>query len=104
MVNVIDRPERGFARAEAATLLEVFDHVAVFAPSEYLVGITGGNFVLVGSNGPIDIPGIEAAIAARGGIEEGIGGAELSSFISGARPLTDDFAPVDQLISGSWLR
>jgi len=104
MVNVIDRAERGFARAEAATLLEVFDHVAVFAPSEYLIGITGGNFVLVGSNGPIDIPGVEAAVASRGGIEEGIGGAELSSFIAGARPLTDDFAPVDQLINGSWLR
>jgi len=104
MVNVIDRPERGFARAEAATLLEVFDHVVVFAPSEYLMGVTGGNFVLVGSNGPIDIPGIESAIASRGGIEEGVGGAELPGFISGARPLTDDFAPVDQLISGSWLR
>jgi spermidine synthase len=41
-VNVIDRAELEFARAEAATLAEVFEHVAVFAPARYLAGDQGG--------------------------------------------------------------
>jgi spermidine synthase len=99
-VNVIDRPDLGFARAEAATLLEVFEYVAVFAPPDYLAGLTGGNFVLVGAHSPIDIPGIESAIRERGGMEEGITGVDLDRFIDGAKALIDDFAPVDQLIAG----
>ena len=104
MVNLIDRAALGFARAEAATLMEVFDHVAVFAPTESLAGTTGGNFVLVGSKSSIDPPAVETAIASRGGVEQGITGTELDAFVAGARPLVDDFAPVDQLISGAWLR
>ncbi len=99
-VNVIDRADLEFARAEAATLLEVFEHVAVFAPPDYLAGVTGGNFVLVASRGPIDIPGIEGAVRARGGTELGITGEQLRRFVDGALPLVDDFAPVDQLIAG----
>jgi spermidine synthase len=100
-VNVIDRGAREFVRAEAATLTEVFDHVAVVAPAEYLAGIRGGNFVLVGSNGPIDIEGVEAAIKARGGVEQAIAGPGLVEFIDGSRALVDDFAPVDQMIGGA---
>lgn len=99
-LNLIDSADLGFARAEAATLGEVFEYVAVFAPPDYLAGITGGNFVLVGSNGPIDVAAVETAIRARGGVELGIIGSDLAGFVAGARPLTDDFAPVDQLISG----
>jgi hypothetical protein len=99
-LNVIDTANREFVRAEAATLAEVFGHVAVFAPSDYLAGASGGNFVLVGSDEPIDAPAVEAAIMERGGVERGITGSELTMFVAGSRPLTDDFAPVDQMISG----
>jgi spermidine synthase len=99
-VNVIDGPRLGFARAEVATLNEVFEHVALFAPADYLAGFSGGNFVLVGSDAVIDVDGIESAIRGRGGIEQGIAGEQLEDFIDRARPLTDDFAPVDQLITG----
>jgi spermidine synthase len=98
-INLIDRAELGFARAQAASMVEVFDHVAVFAPAEYLTGVTGGNFVLVGSDAPIDVGGIEAGIRESGGIEIGVSGDDLTAFVAGARPLIDDFAPVDQLIS-----
>jgi spermidine synthase len=103
-VNVIDREALGFVRAEAATLMEVFDQVAVFAPAEYLAGASGGNFVLVASNGGIDVSAVLSSIASRGGVEHGITGSELTGFVGGTRPLVDDFAPVDQLISGAWLR
>jgi spermidine synthase len=99
-VNVIDRAELAFARAEAATLVEVFEHVAVFAPARYLAGDQGGNFVLAGSDQPMDIERVETAIFSRGGIEEAVTGEELAGFIEGSRPLVDDFAPVDQMLSG----
>ncbi|MGH8872140.1 MAG: fused MFS/spermidine synthase, partial [Acidimicrobiia bacterium] len=99
-INVIDRAELRFARAEAATLTEVFKHVAVFAPADYLAGERGGNFVLAGSNEPIDLDGVQSAIISRGGIEQGVAGADLTRFIDGSRPLVDDFAPVDQMLSG----
>ena len=99
-VNVIDRPEAKFARAEAATLTEVFDHVAVFAPEGYFTGARGGNYVIVGSDAPIDVDEVRAALSSRGGVEVGLTGDELARFIDDARPLTDDFAPVDQMLSG----
>ncbi|HEX5695546.1 MAG TPA: fused MFS/spermidine synthase [Acidimicrobiia bacterium] len=99
-LNVIDTANREFVRAEAATLTEVFDHVALFAPSDYLAGASGGNFVLVGSDEPIDVLAVEAAIMERGGVERAITGSELTTFVAGSRPLTDDYAPVDQMITG----
>jgi spermidine synthase len=99
-VNVIDRPEARFARAEAATLGEVFEHVAVFAPADYFTGTRGGNYVLVGSDDPIDMDRVLSALASRGGVEIGLTGDGLARFIDGARPLIDDFAPVDQMLTG----
>ena len=99
-VNVIDRAELRFARAEAATLSEVFEHVALFAPPDYLAGARGGNFVLAGSDQPIDVARVEEAIATRGGVELGVTGDALARFVDGSRPLVDDFAPVDQMLSG----
>jgi spermidine synthase len=99
-VNVIDRPEARFARAEAATLNEVFGHVAVFAPESYFTGARGGNYVIVGSDDPIDMDEVRSVLSSRGGAEVGLTGEELARFIDDARPLTDDFAPVDQMLSG----
>ncbi|HEU5112237.1 MAG TPA: fused MFS/spermidine synthase, partial [Acidimicrobiia bacterium] len=99
-VNVIDRPEARFARAEAATLRQVFEHVAVFAPAGYFTGARGGNYVLVGSDEPIDMDRVQSALLSRGGVEAGLTADELTQFIDDARPLTDDFAPVDQMLSG----
>lgn len=100
LMNLIDRPPVDFARAEAATLGEVWEHVAVLAPAGRLAGITGGNFVLVASHRPIPLIDILAENAARGDDESGISGEELAEFLSGAVVLTDDFAPVDQLLGG----
>jgi hypothetical protein len=48
----------------------------------------------------MDIGRVEAAIASRGGIEQGITGDDLTRFVDGSRPLIDDFAPVDQMLGG----
>jgi spermidine synthase len=99
-VNVIDRADLRFARAEAATMSEVFENVALFAPPGHLAGTQGGNFVLAGSDQPMDIDLVETLIASRGGVEIGVTGDELASFVAGSAPLSDDFAPVDQMLSG----
>jgi spermidine synthase len=97
-MNVIDYYEAPFARSATASLLEVFDNVAVIAPSSYFDGTDGGNFVLVGSKGPLDITAIERQIVSRTGSEVVLTGGELDLFVGDARPLRDDFAPVDQML------
>jgi spermidine synthase len=96
VMNTIDHPPTRFVRAELATVAEVFPHVAVVAPQAYLDLERGGNFVLVGSMRPIDAEGI-AALVPDGEIV--LADEAARSWFAGARPLTDDFAPVDQLIS-----
>jgi spermidine synthase len=97
-MNVIDYGSREFARSAAATLEEVFSHVALFAPDSYIDGSGGGNYVLVGSESPIDVAAIEGAIRSRDGTERGSAGSRLATFIDGAELLVDDFAPVDQMV------
>ena len=66
VLNMIDRPPLGFARAEVATLTEVFDHVALAAAPATLDRTGGGNLVAIASDAPIDLPAITADLAARG--------------------------------------
>ena len=98
VVNVIDYPPLRFARSEAATIGEVFDHVAVIAPASTIEGREGGNVVLVGSNAPIDADAIEAGLTDG---EEVLVDAEAETFVAGSEVLTDDHAPVDQWLARS---
>ncbi|MFN2557804.1 MAG: fused MFS/spermidine synthase [Nitriliruptorales bacterium] len=99
VMNLIDFPPLGFARAEAKTLGEVFQHVAVLAPPARLRGDQGGNFVLVASDAPIDVAGILARNRARGDDEVALTDDALDHFLADAPVLTDDYAPVDQLMN-----
>jgi len=99
VINLIDYPPLGFARAEAATFLEVFDHVGIASTFDRLTGADGGNFVLIGSRTELDWASIGARILDRGGFDAVLAGAEAAAFADGARVLRDDFAPVDQLLS-----
>ena len=98
VMNVIDYDDLDFIRSQALTLLEVFPQVALFAPDSYLAGTSGGNFILVASSEEIEIDGVESRVDRRGGSERGIADGELDRFIGDARVLTDDFAPVDQML------
>ena len=97
-LNVIDYGDLDFVRSETATLEHVFSHVAVLAPPDYLAGRAGGNFVLVASDTPFDPAAIVESIATRGGREAAAADTGLPAFVGDARPLVDDFAPVDQMI------
>ena len=106
-LNLIDHPPAGFARAEAITLQDVFGHVAVIAPETRLTGASGGNYVVVASSDPLPIEDILARNDARGDDEEAITSSGFSSadaaswddFVGDAQVLTDDHAPVDQLLN-----
>jgi SAM-dependent methyltransferase len=101
VANLIDYPPLGFVRAEAATAATRFAHVAVISGRRTIEGDSGGNLVLVASDTPIDRAPAEAAIAAWGEAEETAiltSRAEVDAFIGSPVVLTDDFAPVDQLL------
>lgn len=97
-MNVIDYGDLDFVKAAGATVAEVFSHVALLAPPPYLSGAGGGNFILVAADQEIDTAALVSAIRARGGIENAIEGEALRRFIGEAPILTDDYAPVDQML------
>lgn len=96
-LNVIDFPPLAFAEAETATLLEAFASVALLAPPETVAGDAGGNLVLVASDQPIDVEALATRAASRG--EPGSVHSDARTFAGKANVLTDDAAPVDQLLT-----
>jgi len=99
VLNVIDNPPLGFARAEIATLLAAFDDVAVLAPPPTLAGESGGNLVLVASDRPIPVGELDRLATARGETGSVLGLDGARALAGQARVLTDDDAPVDQLLT-----
>jgi spermidine synthase len=92
--NVIDYPPNRFIRSELATVAAVFPHVALIAPQDALDGKTGSNFVIVASKSPLPIDRLRVRL------DEPVTLLPDASYARGARVLTDDFAPVDQLLAG----
>ncbi len=99
VLNVIDFPPLDFVRAETATLRAAFDEVAVLAPRAAVAGEEGGNLVLVASDGPIDVAALADLAAARGEPGSVHGPGEAARFAGEVDVLTDDDAPVDQLLT-----
>lgn len=98
--NVIDHPPLRFIRAEVATVRAVFRHVALAAPPAALARRTGDNFLIVASDRPLQVDRLRMALAAS--VEEPVevlSGPALDDFVGRAPVLTDDFAPVDQLLA-----
>lgn len=99
VANVIDHGPLDFARAYVRTSSEVFDEVALLADPDVLAGQDGGNLVLVASREPIDLDAVAAGFAERGLDWGSLAGADLAAWAGEAPLLTDDFAPVDQLLT-----
>jgi spermidine synthase len=100
-VNLLDYGPLAFARAEVATVADVFDHVALATETDTLTHgeQAGGNLVVIASDSPIDVPAIADRLTERGAPWEVITGPELAAWIGDAPVLTDDYAPVDQLLT-----
>ncbi len=93
-LNMIDLRPLSLLRAESATLLGVFKYLRMITTAASDGRPAGDNTVLVASNVPL--PAQRGAPAAGARVFERDA---IVSLIAGARPLTDDYAPVDQLQS-----
>jgi spermidine synthase len=103
VANLIDHGGMAFARAEVATLSETFEHVALIGePTDIGLDSTatpeGGNLVVLASNRPVDLHATQKALDARQTGWKIATGDDLTSWIGDAHVLTDDYAPVDQLL------
>jgi spermidine synthase len=99
VVNLIDHPPLNFVRAELATMRSVFPHVALLARAPALAGEDGGNLVAVASRQPLPTEEIAAALPDRDLVWQVAEGDQLDEFVGDAAVLTDDHAPVDQLLT-----
>jgi len=98
--NVIDYPPLHFIRAELATVRAEFRHVALIAPHAALAGKRGANFLIVAGEQPLPLDGIRRRIATLTDDPAAVlSGSELDAFVGDALVLTDDYAPVDQLLA-----
>jgi spermidine synthase len=97
VANLIDAPPLAFARAEVRTLRGVFKHVVVIAPGEISQAT---NVILVGSDEELDAGALTDALRAFGSTDVVTSTTRsLDAFVGTAQELTDDFAPVDQLLT-----
>lgn len=92
VMNVLDGADSEFARAQIATLQAVFDHVVAILPADGVPTDRAVNQVLVASDESLRAPEPDA--------DDGVvvRGAALDRYVDGAMVLTDDHAPVDQLV------
>ena len=76
------------------TVQAEFEYVAVIARKDEFSGQTGGNFVLVGSDRPIDVAAIGSRLEPKMEVRD-----QPTDFVGDAPVLTDDYAPVEQLLT-----
>ena len=95
-LNVIDHPPARFVRAETATLRAVFSDVVLLGAQAQADGEVGGNYVLVASDAPLSTGQLSALAQSRGAPDRAY---DTAGFADGAQVLTDDDAPVDQLLT-----
>jgi spermidine synthase/MFS family permease len=98
-LNVIDGAPAKFARAEVATVMSVFPHVAVVTPNDAFMGLVGANFVVLAAESELSLEKLVAEHDRIGLRVEIRSGAELKKWVGSAKVLTDAFAPVDQLLT-----
>jgi spermidine synthase len=92
VMNVADGGASGYARAQLATLRDRFEHVVAILPAGGVPDDRSVNQVLVASDAPL--PPLD--VAPVDGRE--LRGVALDRYIADAQVLTDDHAPVDQLL------
>jgi spermidine synthase len=98
--NVIDHPPLRFIRAEVATVAAEFPHVALIASPAAIAGEQKANFVIVASDAPLPLEALRQRLdtTAREPVTL-LSGADLDDFVDDALVLTDEYAPVDQLLA-----
>jgi spermidine synthase len=103
VANVIDRLEGGeFLKAYANALRRVFPHVDILARSENLLPFDRNTYVILAGRQPLDRARLNAVTSAESHERTvPMPEARLAAYLRSGRALTltDDFAPVDQLLA-----
>lgn len=87
-MNLIDGGANDFAEWQVRTIAQHFDHVAVVVPVDWTGDVA--NQILIGSDVPILLGDLAG---------DGVRVADPIAFAGDGRHLTDDFAPVDRLMT-----
>jgi spermidine synthase len=104
LVNVIDKfPDGEFLKAYANGLRAVFPHVYIFGRGSEFLPFDRNTYVLMASRQPLDratfeaVTSVDSVVARTTPLDED----RLSAYLKSGRALTltDDFAPVDQLLA-----
>jgi spermidine synthase len=93
-LNVIDAPPLRISRRIAATLLAVFDELALVAPRRVLRGRGLGNLVFVSTAEPLVLETVRIRAARDGEPTEILGRNDVTFFAAGSRALHDGDVPV----------
>lgn len=99
VLNVIDNDPLGFLRAEVATVAAEFAQVGVVARADQLAAGGGGNAVVVAAADGLDWGDLTARAGRRPERPTVLDPAGAARFAAGSAVLTDDRAPVDQLLN-----
>ncbi len=108
LANVIDKLEGGeFLKAYANSLRAVFPYVYIFARGEGLLPFDRNTYVLMASREPLAAANLEAVTSRElaSSRPTAMPDAQLDSYLKSGRALTltDDFAPVDQLLANLFI-
>ena len=98
-LNVIDQGPLALLRSQVVTLQAVFENVALVAPPALARGERGGNAVLLASDAPLPATALADLLDQRDASLTVLRGVPLAELAGDARVLTDDLAPVDQLLT-----
>lgn len=93
LVNLTDEPPLAQARAEVATIAEVFEHVALTSEPGILRGRRYGNLVVVASPAPLPLAAIDRGLRRLPVVARLVHGEDLRAFVAGARPWPEMPAP-----------
>jgi len=105
LVNIADGPGLAFARRQVATVMTVFDEVALLADTQVLKGRRFGNLVLAASASPLPTEWLPRMLAAGPHPAKIAQGAEVAAFAQGAMIVTDaDAVASPRPDSGLFLR
>jgi len=88
--NIADGAPLAFARAQAATVTAVFEHVCVIAEPSVLRGRRFGNLVLFASRVPLPLAALSRRVAGDAFPARAIDGPELVAWCAGAVAVTDE--------------
>ncbi|MHB1064948.1 MAG: spermidine synthase, partial [Georgenia sp.] len=100
LVNLADHPPLREARAEVATLSEVFEHVLVIVDPAILRGRRYGNLVLAASAEPMPAAEVARALLRLPLPVRALHGVEVANFRGGVPAEHDPAAPPDERAAG----